>query len=111
MTNVASINLNQFKERVMALSMAGKYGEAVKIVNDALAGKILFMSSGDNDLSDFITGWLCGEACCSCSDNGCCGVYCVGLAACVLCCGGDTASACCGCNLMGDICSDCVYSG
>ena len=112
MTATVRNNLEGIKENVISLSMAGKYGEAVRLLNEALGPNIYLMAS-DDDFLDFIKGWICGEALCSCCDGdggNCCSVYCVGLVCCFFCCGEDVASACC-CDWLSNGCSDCIRSG
>lgn len=114
MTAIAKSELDGIKERVMTLSMEGKYGQAVQLLKKTLESNAMFLFSDDDDYwSNFWKGFICTDACLNCSESsggGCCGSYCVGLMVCFFCCGEDVASACC-CDWIGDGCTACLRSG
>lgn len=100
--------LDGIKERVMSLSMEGKYGQAVQLLKKTIESNAMLMSSDDDNYwSNFWKGFFCTDACINCGESsggGCCGSYCVGLMVCFFCCGEDVASACC-CDWISDGCT------
>lgn len=102
MTAAVRSELEGVRTDIIALSKAGKYGEAVRLITKTLKDNVYLMSTDGDDVRDFICGWIAGDACCnccdSCSNNGCVGRYCLAFIACFFCCGSDTASQCCGCD-------------
>ena len=106
--------LDEIKESIKSLSMAGKYGQAVQLLKKALESNALFLFSDDeDDWASCLKGFLCTKGCLDFSESsggGCCGLYCLGMAACLFCCGEDAASACF-CDWIGDGCTSCLRSG
>ena len=112
MTASVKSELDGIKERIISLSMEGKYGQAVLLLKQTMEVNATLMASND-DWSDFCTGFICMDTCIHCGDGGgggCFGLYCVGLMACLCCCGEDAASACF-CDPLSNCCTSCLHSG
>lgn len=108
-----NVEFEHVKDRVIALSKEGKYGEAASCLNSILFSsdeelKRKIKDAIQEQKNEEIAMEQCCQCCSECKCDGLASVYCLGVMLTVFCCGSDVASSCCGCDWMIDTSSSCV---